>query len=112
MGDVVYMKEQLARKLEEGYDCIKIKVGALDFDKEVKLIQEIRKQYSANQIEIRVDANGAFSFIQAMDRLTVLSQFEIHSIEQPIKAGQWDNMAELCKKNTLANCARRGVDRN
>ena len=101
MGDVAYMKEQLAQKLEEGFDCIKIKVGAIDFRQEVNLIQEIRKEFDAGQIEIRVDANGAFSTNEALGKLEVLSRLDIHSIEQPIKAGQWQEMAWLCEETPL-----------
>ncbi|MGQ1784101.1 MULTISPECIES: o-succinylbenzoate synthase [unclassified Saccharicrinis] len=101
MGETGYMKEQLAQKLEEGFNCIKIKVGALDFRKEIELIQEIRKTYDAAQIEIRVDANGAFATDEAMGKLTELSELGIHSIEQPIKAGQWQTMAELCAGTPL-----------
>jgi o-succinylbenzoate synthase len=101
MGEVRYMREQLDKKLTEGFDCIKIKVGAIDFAKELNLIREIRKIYDADQIQIRVDANGAFSPNEALNKLTELSKLDIHSIEQPIKAGQWKEMAQLCEKSPL-----------
>ncbi len=101
MGELGYMREQLDKKLAEGFDCIKIKVGALDFTKELNLIREVRKIYSADQIQIRVDANGAFGTNEALDKLTELSKLDIHSIEQPIKAGQWKEMAQLCEKSPL-----------
>lgn len=101
MGEISYMQEQLAQKLEEGFHCIKIKIGALDFNQEIKLIQEIRKAYDASQIEIRVDANGAFTPEEAMNKLNVLAELDIHSIEQPIKAGQWEQMAKLCETTPL-----------
>lgn len=101
MGEIDYMKTQLAQKLADGFNCIKIKVGAIDFQKEVALIQEIRNSYDASEIEIRVDANGAFKPDEALGKLRQLSRFHIHSIEQPIKAGQWQHMAELCKKTPL-----------
>ncbi|WP_066629234.1 o-succinylbenzoate synthase [Labilibacter marinus] len=102
MGDVSYMKEQLQQKLEDGFDCIKIKVGAIDFNTEIELIKEIRKQFSVDEIEIRVDANGAFHPDEARAKLTELSQLGIHSIEQPIKQGQWRKMAELCAQTPLS----------
>ena len=101
MGDVDYMKKQLNQKIKDGFDCIKIKVGAIDFEKELKLIGEIRNTYDASQIEIRVDANGAFKPEEAMDKLYELNKLNIHSIEQPIKAGQWNKMAELCAESPL-----------
>ncbi len=101
MGDVKYMKNQLSQKLADGFNCIKIKVGAIDFEQEINLIKEIRTEYPPSKIEIRVDANGAFTMGNAMDRLHCLFELGIHSIEQPIKAGQWDNMAALCKESPL-----------
>ena len=101
MGDIGYMKNQLAQKLETGFKCIKIKIGALDFKKELELIQEIRKDYNSSEIELRVDANGAFNPSEVKDILYELNQLDIHSIEQPIKAGQWEKMAELCEESIL-----------
>ncbi|WP_075602999.1 enolase C-terminal domain-like protein [Saccharicrinis aurantiacus] len=101
MGDIGYMKSQLSEKLKQGFSCIKIKVGAINFDDEVNLIKEIRKSFSPNQIEIRVDANGAFSPEDAIRKLQILSELDLHSIEQPIKAGQWTNMAKLCANTPL-----------
>ncbi|WP_244880325.1 o-succinylbenzoate synthase [Saccharicrinis fermentans] len=101
MGEMEYMQEQLEQKLKAGFDCIKIKVGALDFKKEIELIKEIRRRYDASQIEVRVDANGAFSPDEALDKMIQLSKLDIHSIEQPIKAGQWQVMADLCKETPL-----------
>lgn len=97
MGDIAYMKVQLAQKLESGFKCIKIKIGAIDFQQEINLIKEIRNTYDASQLEIRVDANGAFEPDEAIGKLNELAKLGIHSIEQPIKAGQWQQMAELCK---------------
>lgn len=97
MGDIAYMKAQLAQKIQSGFKCIKIKIGAIDFWQEINLIKKIRNTYNPAQLEIRVDANGAFKPDEAMNRLNELAKFGIHSIEQPIKAGQWQMMAELCK---------------
>ena len=101
MGDVEYMKTQISQKLQEGFNCIKIKIGALNFDKEINLIKEIRSIYSVNKIEIRVDANGAFSVDEAIDKMQQLYDLDIHSIEQPIKSNQWKEMAQICKKSPL-----------
>ncbi|WP_340063033.1 o-succinylbenzoate synthase [Ascidiimonas aurantiaca] len=98
MGDPGFMKQQIEQKLEEGYKCIKLKIGAIDFKKELALIEAIRTHFSIDQIEIRVDANGAFTSVHALDRLNDLASFSIHSIEQPIKPGQWSEMAKLCQK--------------
>jgi len=102
MGDITYMKSQLSNKLKEGYNCIKIKIGALDFDKEIALIKEIRNTYSSKEIEIRVDANGAFSYNEALIKMEQLYKLDIHSIEQPIKPDQWNHMAEICEKSPLS----------
>ncbi len=101
MGEFDSMKQQIIEKIESGYNCIKLKIGAIDFDQELELIKSIRKEFSANDIEIRVDANGAFSPEEALDKLTRLSAFDLHSIEQPIKQGQWEKMAKLCEKTPL-----------
>ncbi|WP_417357387.1 o-succinylbenzoate synthase [Flavobacterium sp.] len=101
MGDEAYMKEQIDTKLEQGFDCIKLKIGAIDFDKELSLLSFIRENFTPEQIEIRVDANGAFNKIEALDRLTQLSKYQLHSIEQPIKQKQEDAMADLCKITPL-----------
>lgn len=101
MGEEDFMAEQIAEKLDEGFDCIKMKIGAIDFDTEVKLLKGIRERFPADMIELRVDANGAFSPEEAMKKLEVLSTLDLHSIEQPIKAGQAKAMANLCKKTPL-----------
>lgn len=101
MGDSSFMKHQITKKLEQGFHCIKMKIGAIDFNSEIELLQYIRKEFSADKIELRVDANGAFSPSQALEKLKVLSDFQLHSIEQPIKAGQWQEMARLCEDTPL-----------
>ncbi len=101
MGELDYMKTQLAQKLEQGYKCIKIKVGALNFESEIAFIEALRKEFDANKLEIRVDANGAFSLEEAPVKMKQLQELQIHSIEQPIKAGQWKEMSELCAKCEL-----------
>lgn len=97
MGEASFMKHQIEEKLADGFSCIKLKIGAIDFQKELELLHFIRSHFSARQIEIRVDANGAFSLNEALDKLKQLSQFELHSIEQPIKNGHIEAMKKLCK---------------
>lgn len=100
MGDEAFMKEQIAQKLAAGYSCIKMKIGAIDFETEIQLLSSIRKDYPADKIILRVDANGAFPVSEALDKLARLAALDIHSIEQPIKAGQWENMRELCNQTS------------
>lgn len=101
MGSKEFMLEQIKTKMNEGFRCIKLKIGAIDFDEELALLNFIRKSFSHHDLELRVDANGAFSPDTALDKLEALSQFNLHSIEQPIKAGQFAAMHELCQKTPL-----------
>ncbi|TAI48650.1 o-succinylbenzoate synthase [Flagellimonas allohymeniacidonis] len=101
MGDKEFMLSQLEQKLEEGFHCIKMKIGAIDFKSELSILRSIREKFSPSEIELRVDANGAFSASEALDKLKVLAKFDIHSIEQPIKAGQWEAMQRLCAETPL-----------
>ena len=101
MGTYEEMKERIEQKLAQGFHCIKLKIGAIDFDAELELIKKIRERFSHHEVELRVDANGAFPFDEALYKLELLSQYALHSIEQPIKAGQWANMAELCRESPL-----------
>ncbi|NHM01178.1 o-succinylbenzoate synthase [Flavobacterium difficile] len=98
MGNEAYMKQQIEEKLAEGFTCIKLKIGAIDFQQELALLAFIRNHFDADTIEIRVDANGAFSPDEALEKLQLLSQYHLHSIEQPIKAGQFDAMQQLCQQ--------------
>ncbi len=101
MGDEHFMKEQISEKLEAGFTTLKMKIGAIDFRTELDILQSIRKDYSPSQLELRVDANGAFTEKDAMSKLRQLATFEIHSIEQPVKAGQWELMTDLCKVSPI-----------
>ena len=101
MGESSFMKEQIEQKLESGFNCIKMKIGAIDFNEELKLLESIRNDFGPDQIELRVDANGAFKPEIALERLNALSKFDLHSIEQPIKQGQIKQMANLCANTTL-----------
>jgi o-succinylbenzoate synthase len=96
MGDELFMHQQIQKKLEEGFKCIKLKIGAIDFEREIALLKSIRNTYSEKEIELRVDANGAFIPSEAMAKLERLSLYGLHSIEQPIKAGNTNEMKELC----------------
>jgi len=96
MGDKEWMLEQLKNKLEAGFHCIKMKIGAIDFEKEMQLLAFIRSHYSANEITIRVDANGAFTEKDVYAKMDCLSEYQVHSIEQPVAAGQLPLMADVC----------------
>ncbi len=101
MGEKSFMKSQIQDKIEQGFSCIKLKIGAIDFESELELLKYIRSEFSASDIELRVDANGAFAPENALDKLKRLSKFDLHSIEQPIAQGQWDKMAQLCEETPL-----------
>ena len=101
MGTASQMKQRISEKLAAGFRCLKLKIGALDFEAELALIKAMRAEFSLNDLEIRVDANGAFAPEDALERLKRLSEFQLHSIEQPIKPGQWEEMAELCEQTPL-----------
>ncbi len=101
MGDEGFMKNQIHEKLEQGFKCIKMKIGAIDFETEIKLLESIRRNFSKSEIELRVDANGAFSPKDALQKLEKLATLELHSIEQPIKQGQWYDMQTLCEQTPL-----------
>ena len=101
MGDKQFMKDQIKEKIQQGFQCIKMKIGAIDFQTEIELLKSIRKEFSINDIELRVDANGAFKPKEALDKLKTLSTYDLHSIEQPIKQYQFEEMATLCEKSPL-----------
>ena len=96
MGDKATMLRRIEEKLDAGFRCVKLKIGAIDFDAELDLLRMVRGRFSRNEIELRVDANGAFSPDEAPCKLDALARYDLHSIEQPIKAGQWEAMARLC----------------
>jgi len=101
MGSEAFMHQQIKEKLESGFTTIKMKIAAIDFDTELKLLKSIRKEFNSNEIELRVDANGAFKPKEALEKLKRLSDYQLHSIEQPIKQGQWQEMARLCEYTPL-----------
>jgi len=102
MGSPDFMLEQIKEKIAAGYRCIKIKIGAIEFGKELELLQYIRSEYDEHTIEIRVDANGAFAPAEAPARLRALARLRIHSIEQPIRWGQPGVMERLCAESPVA----------
>lgn len=101
MNDTKSMLEEAQKKVDMGFDCIKFKVGALDFDEECRMLESFRKYYPAGKCALRLDANGAFKPDEALAQLKDLSRFEVHSIEQPVKAGQWDVLEKLCAESKI-----------
>jgi o-succinylbenzoate synthase len=101
MGERSFMETQIQEKIEQGFGCIKLKIGALDFRDELSLLEEIRKSYGPEQIILRVDANGAFSPLEVIDKLKSLADLGIHSIEQPIAVGQPIVMKQLCRESPI-----------
>ncbi len=101
MGEKAFMKTQIKDKIQQGFSCVKMKIGAINFEEELALLKFIRQEFSAEDIELRVDANGAFSPEKTLEKLKRLSDFDLHSIEQPIKQGQWQEMAGLCEVTPL-----------
>ena len=101
MGSYEEMLKRMEEKLEKGFRCVKLKIGAIDFEQELDLVKRIRERFSFHEVELRLDANGAFKYEEALYKLELLSQYAIHSIEQPIRQGQWAYMAELCRESPL-----------
>lgn len=100
MGEMDFMMDQINQKIAQGFTCIKIKVGGLDFDRECDILSYIRRRYFRENITIRLDANGAFKATDALYKLDEMSRFQIHSIEQPLKAGA-EETEELCRKSPI-----------
>jgi o-succinylbenzoate synthase len=101
MGDKDFMIKQIKSKIEKGFSCLKLKIGSIDFMEEISILKNIRKQFSSKILEIRVDANGAFSTKDVLQKLNTLGKLEIHSIEQPIAINQLDSLKEICKKSPI-----------
>ena len=101
MGEKSFMKAQIEDKIKQGFTCLKLKIGAIDFDKEMDLLRFIRNNFDEKTIEIRVDANGAFAENEALDKINQISGFKLHSIEQPIKKMHTDTMSVLCKNTKI-----------
>jgi len=101
MGDKHLMRQRIAQKIEQGFRVIKLKIGGINFEDELDLISDIRSRFSASDLELRLDANGAFTTDNALERLDTLSKFGIHSLEQPIKAGQAEAMTTICRESPI-----------
>ena len=101
MGNYDEMLRRLEEKLEKGFRCVKLKIGAIGFEQELELVKRIRDRFSFHEVELRLDANGAFRPDEALYKLELLSQYAVHSLEQPIRQGQWAMMAELCRESPL-----------
>lgn len=101
MGDADFMKKQIREKLDAGFSCLKLKIGAINFEEEIALLKSVRKEFSSSEVELRVDANGAFHPGEALEKLRHLAELQLHSIEQPIQPGQYEAMAKLCKETPL-----------
>lgn len=101
MGSKTLMQQRVEQKLAEGFKCIKLKIGGIDFDDELDMVASLRARFSPSELEIRLDANGAFTPENAMRRLEALARYDIHSLEQPIKPRQWDAMARICRESPI-----------
>ncbi|MCX2744277.1 o-succinylbenzoate synthase [Mangrovivirga sp. M17] len=101
MGDEEFMLSQIRKKIDSGFNCLKMKIGAIDFETELNVLNFIRRNFSEKDLTVRVDANGAFSTTEALSKLEKLSKYDLHSIEQPIKPGNIEGMRMLCKKTPL-----------
>ncbi|MFN3951436.1 MAG: o-succinylbenzoate synthase [Thermaurantimonas sp.] len=101
MNKAQHMQSQIDRLIDEGFTILKMKVGGIDWAEELKLIKELRKKYDSTEIQLRLDANGAWTPTEAIEKLNRLSELEIHSIEQPIKPGQWEEMARICAESPI-----------
>lgn len=101
MGNSELMLERLEEKIKQGFRCIKVKIGAIEFENEIKLLANARSTYTSSELELRVDANGSFSFDEVKQVLKKLNELDVHSIEQPIKAGQRSEMAQLCSNSPV-----------
>ena len=101
MGTYEEMLQRMEQKLAQGFRCVKLKIGAIDFERELDLVKRIRDRFSHREVELRLDANGGFKPDEALYKLELLSQYAIHSIEQPVKPRQWALMAELCRDAPL-----------
>jgi L-alanine-DL-glutamate epimerase-like enolase superfamily enzyme len=101
MGSFEEMSARLEEKMKLGFRCIKLKIGAIDFEQELDLIKQIRQRYSKDDIELRLDANGGFTPVNALRRINSLAKYDIHSLEQPIRQRQWREMAMICRESPI-----------
>lgn len=101
MGPEEFMNAQIEEKIKHGYKTIKMKVGALDFDQECRILEKVRSRYSENELTLRVDANGAFTAEDVFNKLDRLASYSLHSIEQPVASGQLDLLAEVVSRSPV-----------
>ena len=101
MGDINFMRTQIKKKISLGFRCIKMKIGAIDFEKEYRILKELREAFPPDKIEIRVDANGAFTYQEVLIKLEKLHSLQVHSIEQPIEKGHIEQMKKLCRDTPM-----------
>lgn len=103
MSEVETMWQEINQKINLGFRCIKIKVGSrkVSFDEELSLLKKIRQNWGSDEITIRLDANGAFSSLEAQSKLEQLARFDIDSIEQPLKVRD-PYIVELCKISPIS----------
>lgn len=101
MGNEDFMQQQIQEKLDAGFHCIKLKIGGINFEKEIEILKSIRKNFDAEKIILRLDANGAFKIDEALKKLAQLTQYQIHSIEQPVAAGNWNEMKRICSESPI-----------
>lgn len=101
MGTFEEMDKRLEEKLHQGFRCVKLKIGAIDFERELELVKHVRSRFTKLQVELRLDANGGFSTATAMNKIEALARYDIHSIEQPIRQHQWGDMARLCRESPI-----------
>lgn len=101
MGTAEEMERRAAEKIDEGFRCVKLKIGGCDFESELHILDRLRRRFGPEKLEIRLDANGAFKADEALDRLRRLAVFDIHSIEQPVAAHQWDAMRMICEESPI-----------
>jgi L-alanine-DL-glutamate epimerase-like enolase superfamily enzyme len=101
MGDKATMRHRIREQIEAGNRCVKMKIGAIGIDDELELLAAVRREFSATDLTLRVDANGAFNARNAMEVLERLAELEVHSIEQPVPAGLYEVMEELCDRSPL-----------
>ncbi len=101
MGTAREMLSRVQEKIDRGFRCLKLKIGGIDFDQELRIIKDIRQRFAKEELELRLDANGAFTPENALERLETLSSYSIHSIEQPIRQGQYPQMARICRESPI-----------
>lgn len=101
MGDKATMAQRIEEKIAQGFHVLKLKIGGINFDDELDLVRHIRNRFSAEELELRLDANGSFTPENALYRLESLAPYGIHSLEQPIRAGQWREMAKICAQSPI-----------